>query len=903
MKNQKHVGDKTMNDAGATSRGYALIAALLMLMLLSSMAIGLFMLTSTERRTGNNDLENNLAYYGASAGMEKMTSDLATLYTVNQAPSLANVQALSANPPDVPGVTFTEYFYNVPSTNGVINPPIIDNVHTGQNQGLVAQIIPMTLQVTSTRPGNAQVRMLRTVEVALIPVFQFGVFSDSDLSFFNGPNFDFAGRVHSNGNMFLTPGGSLTFHAKVTSAGEIVRDKLANGVDGNASGHGGPVFLPNTAAGCDAGAPPLHCINLGMNQGSWLGGVPPVTGAANNAWTGISTGTYASWVVSRANALRLPFVAGGADPVEIIRQPPPGEVLGAGVSPSRLYNQAQIRVLMADTLADLHAAPYDADDVLLDNFPLNANYPLALFPGGAPAGGPFTTYAAGVPVAGVGNMYFGVGDPVRDADFRIPRYLGAVQVPVPTRWPLVGGFLRVEVRNCNGCAYRGVTREWLAFGFSRGLTPPVAPGANPINANAILLLQMQADRNGDGVLGVGDGIVLTNAGSENSWFPLNFYDTREGEVRDVVAAGSSCSVNGIMDTVELDVGNLRRWLTGAVAGTGNLVDSNTLNGYLFYFSDRRGMRNNPNIVPAPPQPIKNGEYGFEDTINGAVAAGTPNGALEANNPGTVQSPEDVDRNGLLDNWGAVDVGDGFGLDTNTTLTNAVARNPYQRTTCFTVGRKNRVTGARHTIMLVDGTLGNLPTRPNGTGGFTVGSENPLYIVGNYNATAAGFGANNAAAAVIADTVTVLSSNWNNTGSTANNTRGSMEYPTLVGNRDAASTFYRVAIAAGKNMNFPQPAGFAAAADYGTDGGMHNFLQYLENWGGQNLNYRGSLVSLYYSQYATSIYKCCTTVYNPPTRNYAFDVLFLTPANLPPGTPMFRDVANVSYRQDFRPPPF
>ncbi len=60
------------------------------------------------------------------------------------------------------------------------------------------------------------------------------------------------------------------------------------------------------------------------------------------------------------------------------------------------------------------------------------------------------------------------------------------------------------------------------------------------------------------------------------------------------------------------------------------------------------------------------------------------------------------------------------------------------------------------------------------------------------------------------------------------------------------------------MNFPQPAaGNGIQADFGTDGGVHNFLRYIENWGGATLSYRGSLVSLYYSQYATGTLKCCT----------------------------------------------
>jgi len=107
----------------------------------------------------------------------------------------------------------------------------------------------------------------------------------------------------------------------------------------------------------------------------------------------------------------------------------------------------------------------------------------------------------------------------------------------------------------------------------------------------------------------------------------------------------------------------------------------------------------------------------------------------------------------------------------------------------------------------------------------------------------------------------------------------------------------MAVAGGKNIPFPQPQW--GGQDMGTDGGLHNFLRYLEDWN-SNLWYDGSLVSMYYSEYNTGIFKCCTTVYSPPTRKYYFDTLFLNPANLPPGTPMFQDVVNLSYRQNFQP---
>src|SRR3989441_9660 len=95
---------------------------------------------------------------------------------------------------------------------------------------------------------------------------------------------------------------------------------------------------------------------------------------------------------------------------------------------------------------------------------------------------------------------------------------------------------------------------------------------------------------------------------------------------------------------------------------------------------------------------------------------------------------------------------------------------------------------------------------------------------------------------------------------------------------------RLAVVAGKGISFPQPTGYSTYQDFGTDGGAHNFLRYVENWGGTTLNYRGSVVSLYYTRQGTGVYKCCNTVYSPPTRGYNFDTDFLTPNLLPQRTP-------------------
>jgi hypothetical protein len=752
--------------------------------------------------------------------------------------------------------------------------------------------------------------MTRGVEVALIPVFQFGVFSDSDLSYFAGPNFNFQGRVHTNGNLFLAEGNgnALVLNDKVTAVGEIVRDRLANNFLTNAN-YTGNVYVLRQNQGCNgtvaqAIANVGGCIQFTVADASWSSVLPPVpaigancpgAGAPCNAnWPNISTTvsptTFGGWIGNGTSMavqpLTLPFVQGAngsAQQIQIIRKPPLGEVATSATGSSREYNKASVRILLASNQADLHP---ERPGVLVGDVDLTAGGCLASPTGKAVAviGAGTTRIAMATTAPAVGDVAW-VGAPT-----------GSLCGANPNPWNLIDGWLRVEYLNAAG-AWVGITNEWLQLGFARGVNPPTRPvgggaGSNPVHPNAILILQEQADRNANGnatdAVDAPNNIVDGGTLSQYSWYPINFFDPREGFPRDAAPAGMAnpaCYVNGIMNAVELDVGNFQKWLQGTVpGGNGPLVSFSSQNGYLVYFSDRRGMIPDPNIVPV----LTNGEYGFEDVINSASATGTPDGVMEAS--------EDVDQNVLLDRWGAANVGNGLQV--------ATANNPYANVNCSTRGRQNIVTGARHVLKLVDGGLGNLPVRPdNGLGGFTVASENPVYVQGNYNSDVTDpFWGNpppavqpdiaHAAAAVIADAVTVLSNNWSDTNSMLNPLN-------LAGRAPNVPTYYRMAIAGGKNINFLQPAG--TGQDFGTDGGVHNFLRYIETWGGSGgLYYRGSLVSLYYSQYATGTFKCCNLVYGPPPRFYYFDNAFLDPTKLPPGTPMLQDVVNLTYFQDFKP---
>jgi hypothetical protein len=113
--------------------------------------------------------------------------------------------------------------------------------------------------------------------------------------------------------------------------------------------------------------------------------------------------------------------------------------------------------------------------------------------------------------------------------------------------------------------------------------------------------------------------------------------------------------------------------------------------------------------------------------------------------------------------------------------------------------------------------------------------------------------------------------------------------------------------AGEGVPFQQPTRAIDVAE-GTDGGVHNLLRYIENWNTSssfsansataiNSYYLGSMVSTYYDHQAVAIWKCCNgSVYNPPKRNYTYDSDFLTPAKLPPLTPMLRDINTIGYTQ-------
>ncbi|HZR24058.1 MAG TPA: pilus assembly PilX N-terminal domain-containing protein [Vicinamibacterales bacterium] len=1045
-----------------TDRGIALITTLLVLMLMSALLVGFTTIVMSDQRYRFIDHDRNQAFYGASGGVEKLTVDLGNLFLDNVAPTNAQVTALTdtAHKPTITGVTFTNP--NAPTAlpaslltpyhcsaggktiptvgssgytimfcaNASGTPTTTDDpttIKTGPYEGLVALQTPYQLDVTAKTATGGEVHLSRTLEAVAIPVFQFGMFSDQDLSFFAAENFTFGGRIHTNGNLFLAEGFGQTLQTsgKVTAVKDVVRQQLSNGVSIDDVGMIGTVSMASSST---------SFRTLARTEGSVQAG-PGSAPTAN--WQTISLTYYNSYLKNSATGakkLTLPLVApsvGGTN-ADLVRRPAAGEDPLSVLYGERLFAKASLRILLSDTAADItnipgvtNTAPVNLDGDWLGAPPNNgtpygpvdATHPpiaralgstgtLATTSANTAAGattisvnavpamflkpqiwvkdagtntykvGPFTcttwnynqltgcnentinltagwtiyistggvstTTAPGNmpgnvnPIATIGanvtkgasitipltagqttfgfaaNTFFindvgaggnGVSTLVTCEGATATQFTNCSGVPAtrtgatittgyvtPQNTGTIGGYIKIEKADAAG-TWTDVTMEVLNYGIGGPNLATGAAACGDPTPNAIIRLQrLRDDANGSAACTIGD---VTNS---YEWWPNALYDTREAVQRDADPGTFNNGVNsglriaGVMYYVSLDAKNLAKWFKGAgapyAAGTGTAARIDNT-GYTVYFSDRRSNRNATNV--------ETGEWGWEDFVNPGVANGAPNNACDAG--------EDVNGSGACETYGGVPSWNG--------AYNSVGPSTAPLTTAATpvtlikrgVAQVNRPIFFRRALKLVHGgTLGSDAVVANRIGGLTVASENPVYIEGDWNATATFLPADlHAATSVIADAVTILSNNWNDNNSFTSPYVGS-------GRLRATQSYYRVAILAGKGPSFSKPSDVAGASVFGTDGGAHNFLRMLEGDNGvqTTVNFRGSMATLYYNRQAVGTFKCCSgtaqdgIVYSVPVRNFNFDADFTNPALLPPNTPMFRDLNAVGFSQELRP---
>ena len=601
--------------------------------------------------------------------MEKLTSDLAALFLHDYSPNGTQISSTASFAPVIPGFTYTDpdgsSGYKVqftaksgaatctPSTSlancvVVATPttaiPVPDDPTTGTTiaagpyQGFKGLVTHYNIMVTArSNSGGSEIRMRRELQTVAVPVFQFGLFSESSLSFHSGNDFNFGGRIHTNGDLFLTAGNgaTLTLSDKVTAVGEIVRKYLDSGILATGNWNGNVSMAKNSS----------QFVDLGADQGSVTDGLPawPAPIPANSActhpsclndpvWTNLSIGTYNGYIRNGrtgAKRLDLPLVSYGALPIDLIRRPVPPTpcpvtVLAEDdckldVYQQRYYSQASLRILLSDTAADISR-------ICRRSRVLRSRLRRArrLFGPSRQTG----------PDRGVGSPGATTIGPIRT------RRSSADTSRLTSRRPTAPGstprrrFSTLASRDATCRTARrtscstAANAQWyrprrtavanLCLGSAETDTP-----TRSYDSSASKTRRRQECRRTSISARVSSHRRVPTPTPADYW-PLALYDTREGVKRDEsgAIATDTIVIGGVMYYVELDTTNLAKWFRGAAGfadGFGTLA-KNDNNGYIVYFSDRRNNRNAANK--------ETGEFGNEDIINPATAAGTANNVLD-----------------------------------------------------------------------------------------------------------------------------------------------------------------------------------------------------------------------------------------------------------------------------------
>lgn len=386
--------------AGSSERGAALITSILILGMLGAIAITVLAVVQKEVQIASSDLERTQAFYAAAAGIEKMTTDFSALFQTTSRPTAVQLLGIqNAAPPELlaEGYTMNQLIgldaaalNSMRQTQGITNgsyPRV--TIPGGPFNGLSASVAPYILNSMATSTDGTQVALTRQMNNYLIPIFQFGMFSNEDIELHPGPPFTFNGRVHANGNIYVN--GDVSFLAKVTTANELVYDVLRNGIARNGarvSMQVGAVRVPLTM-GSMFGGPNIVGATLG--QRGYFPGSPD--GSINSPWDSTSIGPASVGVANQfggqlqtrttgGTTLLLPMQLNGTSTREIIKRRTPADP--QVVRESRYHSKSQIRILIDDE----NPAAADASGIPAgEGLPLSSFDPIPLPNSGAAAGG------------------------------------------------------------------------------------------------------------------------------------------------------------------------------------------------------------------------------------------------------------------------------------------------------------------------------------------------------------------------------------------------------------------------------------------------------------------------------------------------------------------------------------
>ncbi len=199
-------------------QGMALFIALMLVLMLSVVGLGIIKSSNDEISIAGNEMHEMKAFYAAEAGLDKAVAQIQTAYEASGTPP----DTLPAGTLSVSCITIQ---YN--TTQDTVVQKIITK---GSLAGLNGSVTPYKITASAVDNNNGiSITLEETFEVALVPIFQFSVFYETDLEIAPGPSMLLFGRVHSNNDIYLQSGNAIDIDSYLTAFGNTYHGRKPGG--------------------------------------------------------------------------------------------------------------------------------------------------------------------------------------------------------------------------------------------------------------------------------------------------------------------------------------------------------------------------------------------------------------------------------------------------------------------------------------------------------------------------------------------------------------------------------------------------------------------------------------------------------------------------------------------------
>jgi len=184
-----------------SQKGFSMFILLILLLMFTLLGIAALTTSNFDQELAGNQKRTTNSFYAAEGGAKKAESEIRANYVT------------TGNPPSpLPSGNFALNNYNVTYSTIDQGAAVQMNLTVGAYKGLYGLV--KSFEITSEAVGNPErVKIIQGMDDALVPLFQFAVFYQSDLEIYPGPAMTLGGRVHSNGNMYLGSENSLSVNS------------------------------------------------------------------------------------------------------------------------------------------------------------------------------------------------------------------------------------------------------------------------------------------------------------------------------------------------------------------------------------------------------------------------------------------------------------------------------------------------------------------------------------------------------------------------------------------------------------------------------------------------------------------------------------------------------------------